>query len=87
MIKLPVLKNVDIYRTILCQFKCWKYCFQTKMRIKTADFHGVAPSPRPPNCICNKPNLFANASLCSNSSQYEITFSQALINAAFLHLR
>ena len=30
VIKLPVFKkrNVYIYATDLCQFKCWKFCFQ-----------------------------------------------------------
>ena len=32
----------------------------------------VVVSPlRPPNCICDKPNLFANISLCSDSSSMQ----------------
>ena len=34
---------------------------------------GCAPIPL--NCICNKPNLLVNALLCSDFSQYAVTFS------------
>ena len=39
--------------------------------------------PHAPSCIWNKPNLLANTSLCSDSSQYVIIFSQSLVNANF----
>ena len=54
MIKIPVFKNRNgqIYATILCQFKCWKYCLQAQMRVKNAIFP----------CFWNKPHLFAKAS-------------------------
>ena len=38
--------NVHIYLTISLQFKCWKYCLQTQMRVNISKF-GV--SPLPPN--------------------------------------
>ena len=47
---------------------------------KLQNFSGIVPPPRPPNCIWNKPNLFTNASLFSNSFQYAKIFSQSLIN-------
>ena len=43
MIKLPAFKNrnIHIYATNLCQFKCWWYCFQAWMRLKIAKLHLV----------------------------------------------
>ena len=43
----------------------------------------VTTAHRNLNCIWNKPNLFANASLCLDSSQNPIILSQSLINADF----
>ena len=39
--------------------------------------------PRTPNCIWNKPNFIANASLCSDSFQYTKIFCESLINSDF----
>ena len=43
--------------------------------------------PRPPNCIWDKPNLFASTSLCSVSPQYVKypIFFQSLVNADFFY--
>ena len=43
---------------------------------------GVTTPPRPPICVWNKPNLVANALLCSDFSQYVIFFP-SLFNARF----
>ena len=51
---------------------------------KLQNFPEVTTHPRAPNCTWNKPNLFAKALLCSDSSQYTV-FSQLLINAVFLN--
>ena len=77
-------RNVHIYITVLCQFKCCKYYFQGYNRGKISRFSGCRDSPRPMNCIWDKPNLLANISPCSDSSQYAI-FSQKLVNADFFY--
>ena len=41
---------------------------------------GLCCLPDPPDCIWNKPNLFVNASLCSDTFQYAKIFCEALFN-------
>ena len=43
--------------------------------------------PRPLNCIWNKPNLFANPSLCSDTFQYAKKICESLINSIFFTSR
>ena len=49
-----------------------------KRGAKMQNFPGAVTSTRIPNCIWDKPNLLANISLCSDSSQYA-TLSQSLV--------
>ena len=65
--KLLVFKerNVHIYTTILCQFKCREYCFQADMRlVPWVYLHVKLFTTR--SCFWIKPHLFCNVSLCSN---------------------
>ena len=64
----------------------WLNCqFSRKRNVihVTILFAGVILAPTPLNYIWNKPNLFANASLCSDSFQYAKIFSESLINSDF----
>ena len=45
---------------------------------KLQNFLGVVTNTRIPNCVLDKPNLLANTTLCSDSSQYAIFF-QSLV--------
>ena len=78
-------RNAHIWTTILFQFKCWKHSFQAKRGEKLQNFPGVVTSTRIPNCIWNKPNLLANTSLCSDSSQYTM-LSQSLVQIGLIFL-
>ena len=67
------------YVTVLRLVKCWKHCLQTQMRVKKT----LKKPPVVPVNFWNKPHLFANTSLCSDSSQYAIIISQSLIRFFF----
>ena len=54
-----------------------------KMKEKLQNFLEAALPPKPPNCIWNKPALFVNTSLCSDSFQYGKILSQSLIYPDF----
>ena len=45
---------------------------------KLQDFPDVVTNTKSPNCVWDKPNLFVNTSLCSDSFQYAI-FPQLLV--------
>ena len=79
--------NVHIYIIILCQFKCCKTCFQSKIRVKIKFFLGMhcLNCPKPPSCFWNELYLSTNALLSSDFSQYAI-FSQSLINGDFFYV-
>ena len=67
---------VYIYITILCQFACWEYCFQAKMKIKIGKFSWGGTNPlQTPKYIKNKPHLLIYTSLCSDCSEYATIFS------------
>ena len=74
-------KRVNIYYvTSLRQFKSWKH-FPSLNEGKNCNFFPGLHCyyhPRHPSCS-NEPHLFANVSLCSDSSQYAILFSRSLI--------
>ena len=56
------------------------------MKEKLQNVSEVALPLRPPNCICNKAKLIANALLCSNSFEYAKRFPQFLTDPVFLLL-
>ena len=75
MIKLPVFKKKK------CSYLNKKFLVSfsdgnTVPKIKITKFFWRCDSPQTSNCIWGKPNLFANTSLCSDSSQYA-TFSKS----------
>ena len=55
------------------------------MKLRVSKIFWGSATSQTPNRIWNNLNLFANASLCSNSSQYSIIFSQSLINTDFFY--
>ena len=64
--------------TILCQVKCWNAISKLKKGEILQNFPGILTNTRIPNSIQEKPNLLANTSPCSDSSQYAV-FSQSLV--------
>ena len=58
-----------------------------KRKERLQNLPGVAINPKPPNCIWDKPNLFASTSLCSVSPQYAkySLFLQSLVHADFFY--
>ena len=67
---------------ILCQFKSWKYCLQTWEQ-ELQNFPVTAlPATKPTIYkVWNESLLSGNASLCLDSSQNAMKFSQSSINA------
>ena len=70
MIKLPIFKKNKcsyLYKPYV-SLSAGNTVSKLKWGWKMENFCGVPTSSRPPNCIWNKPNLFANSSPCSDSS-------------------
>ena len=59
----------------------YKNFVSVQMKKKNVKFCCGYVVPQTPNYIWDKPNLFANASLCLDSYQYAIIFPQSLISA------
>ena len=94
---MKLLLNVNFY--LKCAFISQFFCLCKTSKDQTSSgskllwymqnsqwrtyFFPIRCTSRPPNCIWNKPNLFANASFCTNSFQYAKIFSQPLINPDF----
>ena len=55
-------RNVNIYITILRQFKCWKYSFQAQMRGKVPKFSWRRNSPQNPQ-LCLEQTKFVRRNL------------------------
>ena len=72
-------KKICSYLIFIIKILCENTVFKPKRGEKLQTFSGIAI---PTNCIWDKPNLFVNTSLCSDSSQFAI-FSQFLVNADF----
>ena len=84
MVRIIFLYEMCYYNVgkILCQFKSWKYCLQTWEQ-ELQNFPVTAlPATKPIIYkVWNESLLSGNASLCLDSSQNAMKFSQSLINA------